>query len=65
MIFRDSGTLVDDTCIWCTFDLIVFKVILRSFSALGNCTSEITDYKGKYTNSIYENLFGLTNLKGE
>ncbi len=27
----DSGTLV--THMWCTFDLVVFKVILRSFGA--------------------------------
>ena len=31
----DSGILV--THIWCTFDLVVFKVILRSF---GECVSK-------------------------
>ncbi len=28
----DSGVVL--TCVWCTFDLLVFKVILTSFGAL-------------------------------
>ncbi len=40
----DSGVVVACTCIWGTFDLLVFNVILESFGAQ-NCPTIATNIK--------------------